>query len=33
MSKEKKHEFLLELVRKGQIGANTYNVAYEYLYD
>ena len=27
-----KHEFALELVRTGQIGAKTYNVIYAYLY-
>ena len=31
-TKEQKHNFALELVRKGQIGAKTYNVIYEYLY-
>jgi len=33
MTKDEKHEFILELVREGQIGANTYNVIYEYLYE
>ena len=32
MTKEQKHEFALELVRKGQIGAKTYNSIYEYLF-
>jgi len=32
MSADEKHEFVLELVREGQIGANTYNVLYDYIY-
>jgi len=32
MTTEEKHEFALELVRTGQIGAKTYNVIYAYLY-
>ena len=32
MTTEEKHEFALELVRTGQIGANTYNVIHSYLY-
>ena len=31
MTTKEKHEFILELVRNAQIGANTYNVLYEYL--
>jgi len=33
MTTDKKHEFALELVRTGQIGAKTYNVIYAYLCD
>ena len=33
MTTEEKHEFALELVRTGQIGAKTYNVIYAYLCD
>lgn len=32
MTTKEKHEFVLELVREGQIGAKTYNAIYAYLF-